>query len=301
VAPPPLEVARPAPPPPRQPPPPPVPEEEPEPVPDLVEIRSAADFPELGGVVREYAPWRWWIGLAASAAVALVSVPLAIVAFSTQTKWLIAPSMLFNTLAALGVFICGLLAAVSFKRRVEVRERGFVYYTPFGNTPCPWEDVAGTYVVKHNFPTSTELRFDLADGKKVWLSWLIAKQDDLAGHVWAATTPLIRARVEEALESGEEVEFGPFLRASARGMRLFPNGPGREVLRMRWDEVTSVSVGRVQANPGAGGLAGAVLETQLHIKGEGNPAWPIASGNVANFPIFLDVLKERSGVEPKTS
>jgi hypothetical protein len=231
--------------------------------------------------------------------IAVVSVPLAIVAFSLEVKWLIAPSMLLNVLAALGVFVCGLLAAVSYKRRVELRERGFVSCTPFGNSPCPWPDVTGVYVVKHSFPASTELRFDLAGGKQVWLLWLINEQDDLATHVFAATTPLIQGRIERALAGGEEVSFGPFLRADAEGMRLFPNGPGREELRMRWGEVTSVAIGRVQANPAGPGLAAAVLETQLRISGKGSPTWPIASGNVANFALFLDLLRRKSGFEPK--
>jgi hypothetical protein len=55
----------------------------------------------------------------------------------------------------------------------------------------------------------------------------------------------------------------------------------------------------VQANPAGPGLAAAVLETQVRISGKGNPTWPIASGNVANFALFLELLRRRSGFEPK--
>jgi hypothetical protein len=57
--------------------------------------------------------------------------------------------------------------------------------------------------------------------------------------------------------------------------------------------------GRVQAKPAGPGLAAAVLETQVRISGKGNPTWPIASGNVANFALFLELLRRRSGFEAK--
>jgi hypothetical protein len=258
---------------------------------------SPADFPELGRVVKEYRPRRYWIGLAPSAALLVIALPLTIVASVTDTKILIAPTAILTIASAGLTVIFGAYTLASLKRSVSLREHGFVSYGLFGNVACPWSDVAAMYVIRAGLSPTTELRFDLEGGKNFVLLWVVPNQDDLADRVAAATTPLIQARVEAALARGEAVDFGIRLRVDPEGMLFRPNGPKGASFRARWKDVTSMVLGRYQTTPGATGLAGAHVQTQLVVHSSGNPPWIIASANIGNFPIFLDVLEKRFGVQ----
>jgi hypothetical protein len=80
-------------------------------------------------------------------------------------------------------------------------------------------------------------------------------------------------------------------------LRFRPGGLKGQELRLRWNEIDSFFMGLFQTNPGTGGLAGAVTESQFRIVSDGNPTWIVATGKVANFPIFLEVLEKRFGVK----
>ena len=257
------------------------------------------EFPELGRVVKQYLPRRYWIGLAAFGGFFLVMLPLALWALATGSKGFIAPVMILTAVGLCGTLVCGILALACLKRRVELRAHGFVSYSLFGPVACRWEDVAGMYVVRAGVFPATELRFDLESGKRFSVVSLVRGQDELGDRVAEATMPRLQARAEQALERGEAVGFGPYLSVGPKGLRLRPNGPKGDERRLRWMDIESVLLGTFQTRPGAGGMAGAAVQTELRILSEGNPPWVLASGNVANFAILLDLLEHRFNLKIK--
>ncbi len=303
----------PAPPPAARPKPAPIPEPEPptvlEAVEEVVELAAAddpppaapvspaADFPELGGVVKVYRTRRFWIGAASAGAVLILSGPLAALADTIGSKALFVPSIIVSAAALVTAFGCGIWGLLSFKRRAELREHGFVSYGPFAVVPCAWTDLAAMYVVRTGLFTRTEIRFERKDGKCFDILSVVRGQDELADRVTEATTPRLTREIYAALDRGETVQFGRFISVDPKYLRFRPDGPKGREHRLRWNEIDSFVMGRYQANPGAGGMAGAMTVDQFHILSDGELPWVVATGNVANLSVFLGVLKNRFGVK----
>jgi hypothetical protein len=247
--------------------------------------------------VREFVPRNWWLYVIASAALAVIDIPLQVLAWGMDIKWTIAPAMILAVVAILGLFCFGLLAVIAYNQKAELREGGIVSHSFFGKEKLLWEEVRWVYVVRSGLPEATEIRFDLEGGKSVWLNWLLLDMEDLVTQVDEVTTPPIQARVEGELNRGEEVRFGDFLSVASNGLRYWPNGPSGEEYRLDWPEVKSFVVGRYQQNPGAGGLQGAITDTQVRILGTDGSRWAVAVANVPNFPVLMNILKDRYGVK----
>ena len=152
------------------------------------------------------------------------------------------------------------------KRRIVVHEGGLVCHGLTATTQCLWTDVTGVYVIRAGFPPSTDVRIDLASGKQLELPSMVRGLEEIAGRIVSATTPLIKAKIEAALERGETVAFGPNLSVNAKGMQFRPNGPKGKELKMRWEDVDDFIVGQFRANSRVGGgIGGAILVAQVRI------------------------------------
>jgi hypothetical protein len=230
--------------------------------------------------------------------IGLLCLPAAIYGSSLKQPALLVPFAILTAGGLAGGLVLGCYALASWRRRVVLYEGGLVAHGPFGVVTCPWGELSGMYVVKAGLPAATELRFERVGDKPFSLIWVIPGQEDLAGRIWEAAGPGIRARAEAALERGESVEFGSFLSVAPKGMRFRPNGPKGQEHRLRWNQIASCVLGRYVTNPGAGGLAAAAsVQTQIHIRPHEGLPWVIASGNVANFPLLLELLEGRFGLE----
>jgi hypothetical protein len=259
------------------------------------------DAPGLGNLIKEYMPRRWWIGLIVFALLFLVNVPFTIAAFRIEAKrnpW-IAAAMIPNAAWLIGIIVCGGCSLLGLKQRIRLHERGLQMSTLFRAAEVRWTEVKGIRLVDAGMFNPTMIFLDLEGKPALDLPSAVKKNDELADRIIAATAPLIKARVNRALDRGEIVAFGPFLSVSPNGLQFQPDAPRGETHKVRWDRIKSVSTGLVQTNPTAGGLAaGASVRKMMHVTSTtGAPPWVCAIGNIANVAVFLDVLENRFGVK----
>jgi hypothetical protein len=223
----------------------------------------------------------------------VVGIPGAIIGIPAKNPLLIVPSMLLNAAGVLGVLIGGGCALLSLRARVALCEHG-LYYTWFARAiPCRWTEITGVYEIEEGagiWPTIS-LRFDREGDKSFTLEGLIRGQADLAARLREILLPRLRPQILKALERGELVAFGELLSVGPKGMRFRPKGPKGEELRLSWKEIDSISLGRFLMTPGAGGLMGARNQPLLRVICDGRPEWDINPGNIANFPLLVQLLE----------
>jgi predicted Zn finger-like uncharacterized protein len=252
------------------------------------------DHPELGRVVKVYVPRRYAIGLAVSAALLVVGVPFAIFALPTKNGALIAPAMVLSACGVAGVLICGLCLLLSFRARVVLCEHGFFYTWWSRAIACPWTAITGLYVIRvGGLMPSTSLRFDRRGDTRFTLEGLIRGEADLASRIGDVLWPRLRPGIAKALDGGELVAFGDMLSVGLKGMRFCPKGEGGEEHRLGWKRIDEIRTGWFKATSVAGGLAGATTTPLFQVICEGKLEWDINTGNIANYPLLMEVLKER--------
>lgn len=252
---------------------------------------------ELGAFVREYTPRNWWLYVAISAGVLALDAPLLYLAFGADTRWAIAPGMITAAIGVLGLLYSFVLALLCLRRKVDLHEGGLVSHSFSGTQSALWPQVQTVTVARDWLLSAAEVTLELEGGKSLWVPPLLFDMDDLIARAEAATTPLIQARVEQALERGEVVSFGPHLSVSRYGLIHLPSIMSSETHRLDWGDIKSVVVARFQANPGAGGLAGAVTDVQVRVLGRDGSRWAVSTASVANLSILLGLLEHRFGVE----
>jgi hypothetical protein len=270
-----------------------------QPVAELSDDTARLDAPGLGNLVKEYLPRKWWIGLIVFAVLFLVNVPLTVAADAAKRKPLFAAAMIPNAAWLIGIIICGGFSLLGLKQRIRLHERGLQMSTLFRAAEVRWTEVKGIRLVDAGMFNPTMIYLDLEGKPALDLPSAVKKNDELADRIVAATAPLIKARVNKALDRDEIVAFGPFMSVSPNGLQFQPNAPRGETHKVRWDHIKSVSTGLVQTNPTAGGLAaGGSVRKMMHVASTtGDPPWVCATGNIANLAVFLDVLENRFGVK----
>lgn len=259
------------------------------------------DVPGLGNLVKEYRPRRWWIGLIVFALLFLVNIPFTVAAFRNEAKRnpLIAAAMIPNGAWLVGIIICGGFSLIGLKQRIFLHERGLTMSTLFRAAEVRWTEIKGVRLVDAGMFNPTMILLDLEGKPELDLPSAVKKNEELADRIIAATAPLIKARVNKALDRGEIVAFGPFMSVSPKGLQFQPDAPRGETHKLRWDRIKSVSTGLFQTNPTAGGLAaGASVRKMMHVTPTtADLPWVCAIGNIANLAVFLDVLGNRFGVK----
>jgi hypothetical protein len=307
---PPRPVAKPAVPPPAPAsPPPPRPALPPVPAPSAEELYTfevlddepTADAPGLGKLVKEYKSRKWWIGLAVFTVLFVLNVPCTALAFwlDDKSKPIIAVAMIPNALWAIGVIFCGGFSLLGAGQRILLHERGLKMSTFFRSAEVRWTDVKGVRLVDAGMFNPTMILLDLEGKPELDLPSAVKHNDELGDRILAATAPLIKAKVNQALDRGETVAFGPFMSVSPKGLQFQPNAPKGETLKLRWSKIKSISAGLFQMNPTAGGLvAGASVRKLMHVTPTNDdPPWVCAIGNIANITVFAEILEKRFGVK----
>jgi hypothetical protein len=270
------------------------------PAPEFTDDTKLAPL-DLGKLVKEYLPRKWWIGLMVFALLFLVNVPFSVAAFRIDAKpnpW-IAAAMIPNGVWLAGIIICGGCSLLGLKQRIRLHERGLTMSTLFRAAEVRWTDVKAVRLVDAGMFNPTLILLEREGKPELALPSAVKGNDELADRIVAATAPLIKAKVNKALAGGALVAFGPFMSVSSKGLQFQPDAPRGDTHRLRWDNIKSVSTGLFQTNPTAGGLAaGASVRKMMHVTPTtGDPPWVCAIGNIANLVVFLDVLKNRFGVK----
>ena len=288
-------------------PPPPPPVEEPrveiledEPPVEILEDESPADADGLGRLVKDYTPRRWWLFLALFGVLFVLNLPWTLVAFLWEgaPKWGIASAMIPNAIFLIGVIICGAFAGFSVKRWAQLYQRGLINHGVFSSEEVRWTEVTAVYLDKGGIFQATDIHLDLQGRDRVTVPSVILKIEELADKIIEATAPLIKPRIEKALDRGESVAFGENISVTPKGLEFRPNGEKGDTLKLKWKEIEGFSLGRFVTNPGAGGLAAAAsIETQFRVSSADQPVWICPTANVANFAIFVELIEKRFGVE----
>jgi hypothetical protein len=303
-------AAAPAPTPKPVPPPPPAPPAVEEPVLEVVEEpvlleaaedEPAVDAPGLGKLVKTYKPRKWWLGLLIFGFLFLVNVPCTVAAFwiDDKSKPWIGLTMIPNAAWLIGIIICGGWFLLGVGQRVFLHQRGFKMATPFREAEVRWPDVTAIYLQKTGMFQPTIILLDLEGKPQLDLPHAIKNNEELADRIVAATAPLMKAKINRALDRGDTVSFGTFLSVSPKALIFRPDGEKGETLKLRWKDIESFSMGLYQTNPGAGGLAAAAsVQTVLRIiPTDDETPWVCATGNIANFAVLIELVEKRFGVE----
>jgi hypothetical protein len=268
---------------------------------EVLEDEPPADSPGLGKLVKEYKPRKWWIGLAVFTFLFFVNVPCTVAAFwiDDKSKPLIAAAMIPNAAWFIGIIFCGMFTLIGIKVRVLLHERGLKFFTLFRSGEVRWTEVNGVRFVDSGMFNPTLILLDLEGKPELDLPSAVKQNNELGDRIVDATLPLIKAKVNQALDRGETVAFGPFLSVSPKGLQFQPDAPKGETLRLRWDKVKSISAYLTQTNPAAGGAtAGASVRKMLHVNPTNDdPPWVCLIGNIANVKVFVEVLEARFGVK----
>jgi hypothetical protein len=274
----------------------------PAPAPTPTVETAVADTPAVEGLgrrVKEFSARKWWIVLILILLPTCLDFPLGGIAIFTQNKVFINVTMIPLFFLALGVLLFAVLTLLSVNRRVVIHEGGLVCHGLTKTTECLWSEISGVCLVRAGFPPSVDVSLDLANGTKLTLPSMVRGLEEVAERVMKATTPFVAATANAALDRGETVAFGPNISLNGKGLQFRPGGKKGKELKMKWKEVDSITVGRFQANPGAGGLAGGLLSSQVRISGEtaDPPLWILDAGVIANVAVFLEIAEKRFGVD----
>jgi hypothetical protein len=265
-----------------------------------VAVSSPFDAPGLGQFVKEYQPRKWWIGLIVFTFLFLVNVPCTIAVFwiDDKSKPWIAAAMIPNAAWLIGIIICGGFFLLGVKQRIRLHERGLQMSTLFRTAEVRWTEITGIYLVKTGMFQPLVILLDREDQPQLDLPAAIKGSKELADRIVAATTALLQAKINQALDRGEIVAFGPLLSVGPQGLIFRPNGAKGKTFKMRWDEIKTFTVGLYQTNLGAGGLAAAAsVQAQLRIVSTDQAPWVCATGNIANVGLLVEVVKNRFGVK----
>jgi hypothetical protein len=265
-----------------------------------VAASSPLDAPGLGQFVKQYQPRRWWIGLIVFTLLFLGNVPCTIAVFwiADRSKPWIAAAMIPNAAWLIGIIICGGFFLLGVNQRIRLHERGLQMSTLFRKAEVRWTEVTGIYLAKSGMFQPLVILLDRGDQPQLDLPAAIKGSKELADRIIAATTALLLPKINQALDRGEIVAFGPLLSVGPSGLIFRPQGAKGKTFKMRWDEIKTFTVGLYQTNLGAGGLAAAAsVQAQLRIVSTDQAPWVCATGNIANFGLLVEVVKERFGVK----
>jgi hypothetical protein len=256
------------------------------------------EAPELGNLLKSYRSRPWWLGVIFFFLVGLAGLPVAIYAFAADEKLLIAPGMITTGLGFCGVLIFMLVAPGSF-RRVDLHEKGFVFRGLIKTIPVRWDEITGWYnLLEGGLVKSRAFQVVREDKPLLYFPYSpIREGDDFIRRVETAAGVRIRAMINKELASGKPVNFGDHLTVFPWGMEFLPRGPKGHSLTLKWGQIEKVTYGRFLVNPGMGGLAGAVTQNRVLVTVEGQLAWQIDDGLIANLMPLLEILKERFGVK----
>src|SRR5262249_58890956 len=118
---------------------------------------------------------------------------------------------------------------------ILLHERGLKFSTLFRSAEVRWTEVKGVRFVDSGMFNPTLILLDLEGKPELDLPNAVKQNNELGDRIVDATAPLIKAKVNLALDRGETVAFGPFLSVSPKGLRFQPNAPKGETLKLRWE------------------------------------------------------------------
>jgi hypothetical protein len=248
--------------------------------PDLPRRRSRAldlpeQFSELGSPIEEFVPRRWWIGLAISAGFLVVLLPIAILAKSADNQALAIPALILILVA--GFLCCALavLTVMTLKRRVVVCEKGIFIQGLTTTTTCLWNDVGEVVFQMIGIGFSRQVSLRTHDGKQIVLPLAIPRLFRVYSHICEQTMPLLLPPILRALDKGEEVAFGQFIKVTPRGLDW-------DSKRLSWKKIDHLFWGYLVA----------LKRSALTVRGK-QEVGPIDTALVPNVLLLLTVVEQR--------
>jgi hypothetical protein len=164
---------------------------------------------------------------------------------------------------------------MTIRRRAVVCEHGIFIQGLAGATTCLWRDVREVFFQMAGIGFSRQVAIRTQKGKRIIVPLGIRHLFHLYRLICEKTTPLLSPPIRRALDQGQEVAFGEFIKLTPSG--LFWDGkllPWREIDNLFWGYFTQIG------------------RSAVAVRGKQQTS-PIDTALIPNVLLLLDVLARR--------